>query len=145
MRFVVLERSGEEIRRALFSGDQRRPGYGADIKDLCVRDRALRREHRIRILRPHNHIDLVALDQLVDRLERNVGLKLVVFPKHRSVQAAQLAAEGFDAEHEAVEDLLSRCRARPRERTDQADLEIAGLRANIRAVERKNCGHNCRD
>ena len=63
---------------------------------------------------------------LLDQLAGDVGLELVVDHEHLGRQAAELAAVQLHREQEAVADVDAERPARPRQRADEADLDLVG-------------------
>ena len=74
--------------------------------------------------RADDEVDLVALDQRLDLGDGDVGLEFVVLHDDFDLAAAELAAEVFHRELEAVAQLLAEHGGRAGQRGDDADLEL---------------------
>ena len=66
--------------------------------------------------RADHEVDLVALDEGLGLVDRDVGLELVVLHEQLDLAPAELAAERLDRELEAVALLLAEHRGRARQR-----------------------------
>ena len=123
-RLVVLVGGDEEIRVAFLAGEIGGAGIRADQDDIGVGHRLEDRLQNIGEDRADHEVDLVALEQRLDLGDGDVGLEFVVLHDDLDLAAAELAAEVFHRELEAVAQLLAEHRRRAGQRGDDADLEL---------------------
>jgi hypothetical protein len=121
---VVRPGSDEEIRVALLAGERRGRSVGADVDDPGFKRHRHRGKHDVREHEAGEEVHLVELDVLLRDLAPDVGLELVVADQHFGRQSAELAAVHLHGELEAVADVDAERGARPRQRADEADLDL---------------------
>jgi hypothetical protein len=125
---VVRPRHGEEERVAVLARHRRRRRVRAQVEGVRVERLGKRRQHDVREDDAGHEVDVVALDVLLEQLLGDVGFELVVADEHFGGQAAELAAVHLHGEQEAVADVDAERRRWPRQRADEADLDLVGRR-----------------
>ena len=121
---VVLVGGDKQVGVALLAGEVRGAGIGADQERARVGYRLHDRDQDVGEDRADHEVDLVALDIGLGLRHRDVGLELVVLHQHVGVASAELAAEFFHRELEAVALLLAEHGRRARQRRQDADLHF---------------------
>jgi hypothetical protein len=104
---VALPGDGEEVRRALFAGDLRGAGVGADNKGLRVHRRQQRRQQNVREAVAGEKIDAIRFDQLVGLLLADLRLLRVVLVEDLDRLSRHLVPEMLEREVEAIAHIVA--------------------------------------
>ena len=142
VRLVVLIGGDEEVRVALLAGEVGGAGVGRDQDRAAVGHRLHHRDQDVGEDRADHEVDLVPLHVGLGLADRDVRLELVVLHDQLDLAPAELAAERLQRKLEAVALLHAERGGRPRQRGQDADLELVlggGLRGER---ERRSSQHD---
>jgi hypothetical protein len=141
---VALPGDRKEVRRALFAGNLRGPGIGADDEGLRIHRRQQRGQQHVGKAVAGEKIDVVGFDELVGLLLADLGLLRVVLEQNLDRLSRHLAAEMLEAEIEAVAHVVADRGGRAAERPDEADFHTVSrhsCRCDVRRGQARQ-GHD---